>query len=73
VSRFATLSTVQPESQVALGYEALASGDWEAARGAFEEALDGGSEDPEALDGMGYEHSVSRSRGEFVLVDEPAE
>lgn len=47
------MSTARRESQVGLGYEALASGDWEAARRAFEEALDHGGDDPEALDGLG--------------------
>jgi DNA-binding CsgD family transcriptional regulator len=42
------------ESGVALarGYEALAAGDWEAARSAFRSAP-GAEEDPEALDGLG--------------------
>ena len=40
------------EAGVAQGYEALASGDWAAARAAFEAALDV-EEFPEALDGLG--------------------
>jgi DNA-binding NarL/FixJ family response regulator len=40
------------ESSVAEGYEALASGDWESARAAFESAL-AAEELPEALDGLG--------------------
>jgi DNA-binding CsgD family transcriptional regulator len=40
------------ESSVALGYEELASGDWEAARAAFQSAL-AVEEFPEALDGLG--------------------
>ena len=40
------------ESSVAEGYEALASGDWEAARAAFQSALVV-DEFPEALDGLG--------------------
>ena len=40
------------EGGVAQGYEALAAGDWEAARGAFESALSS-EEFPEALDGLG--------------------
>ena len=40
------------ESSVAEGYEALASGDWEAARAAFQSAL-AVDEFPEALDGLG--------------------
>ena len=39
------------ESSVAEGYEALASGDWEAARAAFQSAL-AVDEFPEALDGL---------------------
>jgi DNA-binding CsgD family transcriptional regulator len=40
------------ESGVAEGHEALASGEWEAARAAFEHALTA-EESPEALDGLG--------------------
>jgi ATP/maltotriose-dependent transcriptional regulator MalT len=40
------------ESSTAAGYEALASGDWEAARAAFERAV-ASVDAPEALDGLG--------------------
>jgi hypothetical protein len=40
------------EARVAGGYEALASGDWEAARATFESALQA-EDSPEALDGLG--------------------
>jgi DNA-binding NarL/FixJ family response regulator len=41
-----------PEAGLAEGYEALASGDWAAARAAFESALEA-DESPEVLDGLG--------------------
>ena len=46
------MGTAAAESGVAEGYEALASGDWAAARSAFEAALIV-EEFPEALDGLG--------------------
>ena len=46
------MEAAAPELGVAEGYEALASGDWEAARAAFESALTR-DESPEALDGLG--------------------
>jgi tetratricopeptide (TPR) repeat protein len=46
------VSTVPVEAALAEGYEALATGAWEAARDAFTELLDR-SEMPEALDGLG--------------------
>jgi DNA-binding CsgD family transcriptional regulator len=46
------MGTAAAESGVARGYEALASGDWAAARSAFEAAL-AVEEFPEALDGLG--------------------
>lgn len=46
-------ATVAPsEDHLARGYEALASGDWPAARDAFEDAL-AYAESPEGLDGLG--------------------
>jgi DNA-binding NarL/FixJ family response regulator len=46
------MRTVAPDDNVAAGYEALATGDWAAARAAFEVAVDA-AELPEALDGLG--------------------
>src|SRR5918994_666102 len=46
------MGTAAAEGGVAEGYEALAAGDWEAARAAFESALSS-EELPEALDGLG--------------------
>jgi DNA-binding NarL/FixJ family response regulator len=46
------MEAAAPEAGVAGGYEALASGDWEGARAAFESALSV-EELPEALDGLG--------------------
>lgn len=46
------MGTAAAEGGVAEGYEALAAGDWEAARVAFESALSS-EELPEALDGLG--------------------
>ena len=46
------MTVVQPEKGLATGYEALAGGDWDGAREAFENAL-AVSESPEALDGLG--------------------
>ena len=46
------MGTAAAEGGVAEGYEALAAGDWEAAREAFESALRS-DEFPEALDGLG--------------------
>jgi hypothetical protein len=45
------VATTQGESHVARGYEALAAGDWETGRSAFERALDEQSDDAEALAG----------------------
>jgi hypothetical protein len=48
------VDTARAASGVADGHKALATGDWEGARVAFEEALvAGGDVDPEALDGLG--------------------
>src|SRR5215211_7676295 len=46
------MEAAAPEAGVAGGYEALASGDWETARAAFESALHA-EELPDALDGIG--------------------
>jgi DNA-binding CsgD family transcriptional regulator len=47
------MTAAPPETSAAAeGYEALAAGDWQRARAAFEAALDV-SESPEALDGLG--------------------
>ena len=46
------MEAAAPRAGVAQGYEALASGEWEAAREAFESALRT-EESPEALDGLG--------------------
>jgi DNA-binding NarL/FixJ family response regulator len=46
------MRAVAPDESVAQGYEALATGDWPAARAAFEAAV-GAAELPEALDGLG--------------------
>ena len=45
-------TVAQRDDNLAAGYEALASGDWGAARDAFERALASG-DSPEALDGLG--------------------
>lgn len=46
------VATVSSETSLASGYEALAAGSWEAARDAFQEAVDA-TDAPEALDGLG--------------------
>jgi DNA-binding NarL/FixJ family response regulator len=46
------MRTLAPEERVGEGYEALAIGNWQAARGAFEAAV-AAAETPEALDGLG--------------------
>src|SRR5262245_33570711 len=46
------MATVPAETALGRGYEALASGDWAAARDAFQESLDD-TESVEALDGLG--------------------
>jgi predicted negative regulator of RcsB-dependent stress response len=46
------MSAASPTRSLAAGYEALARGEWEAARVAFSEALEDGDY-PEALDGLG--------------------
>src|SRR5215211_1662064 len=46
------MATAPPQSALAEGYEALAAGDWQSARTAFEAALDV-EEFPEVLDGLG--------------------
>jgi ATP/maltotriose-dependent transcriptional regulator MalT len=48
----ARVTAVVTEDALARGHEALASGNWDAARGAFQEALDA-TDSPEALDGLG--------------------
>jgi DNA-binding NarL/FixJ family response regulator len=45
-------TVAQRDDNLAAGYEALATGDWSAARKAFEHAL-ASSDSPEALDGLG--------------------
>ena len=59
------------ESAVAEGYEALASGDWPAARSAFEAAL-AVEEFPEALDGLGRALWWLREERDAVVVRERA-
>jgi DNA-binding NarL/FixJ family response regulator len=46
------VATAPAESALGQGYEALATGEWTAARDAFREALDA-TDSPEALDGLG--------------------
>jgi DNA-binding CsgD family transcriptional regulator len=46
------VATRSAENALGRGYEALASGDWEGARAAFQEALDA-TDSAEALDGLG--------------------
>lgn len=46
------MEAAAPKTGIAEGYEALASGEWEVARAAFESALSS-DEFPEALDGLG--------------------
>jgi tetratricopeptide (TPR) repeat protein len=46
------VATASAETALGRGYEALASGEWEGARAAFQEALDA-TESAEALDGLG--------------------
>ncbi len=46
------MTTAVAEVALARGHEALASGNWDDARGAFQEALDS-TDSPEALDGLG--------------------
>jgi DNA-binding NarL/FixJ family response regulator len=46
------VATASAETALGRGYEALASGDWEGARDAFQEAVDS-TESAEALDGLG--------------------
>ncbi|HEX5029091.1 MAG TPA: response regulator transcription factor [Gaiellaceae bacterium] len=46
------MTATATEDALARGYEALASGDWDGASGAFEDALETG-DSPEALDGLG--------------------
>ena len=48
----ARVAAVVAEEALARGHEALASGNWDDARGAFQEALDL-TDSPEALDGLG--------------------
>jgi DNA-binding NarL/FixJ family response regulator len=48
----AVVATAPAEIALGRGYEALASGDWEGARDAFQEALDS-TDSAEALDGLG--------------------
>ncbi|MGH3133617.1 MAG: helix-turn-helix transcriptional regulator, partial [Gaiellaceae bacterium] len=46
------MSVAAARTSLAEGHEALATGDWEAARAAFEAAIVN-AESPEALDGLG--------------------
>ena len=46
------MATASAETALGWGYEALASGDWEGARDAFQDALDS-TDSAEALDGLG--------------------
>jgi DNA-binding CsgD family transcriptional regulator len=46
------VTVTEQEGSLARGYEALAAGDWEGARAAFEEAVEA-FDSPEALDGLG--------------------
>ena len=46
------MTVAGPETATAEGFEALATGNWDGAKAAFERAL-AGSESPEALDGLG--------------------
>jgi tetratricopeptide (TPR) repeat protein len=48
----AFVATASAETALGRGYEALASGEWEGARAAFQEALDA-TDSAEALDGLG--------------------
>lgn len=59
------------EESLARGYEALASGDWDGARRAFEAAVDA-SETPEALDGLGRALWWLREEREAVVYRERA-
>src|SRR5262245_55913131 len=48
----ATVATAAADTALARGHEALASGDWERARAAFQDALEA-TDSAEALDGLG--------------------
>src|SRR5712691_4074068 len=65
------MDTAAVESGVADGYEALASGDWAAARSAFEAAL-AVEEFPEALDGLGRALWWLRESEQAVVLRERA-
>jgi DNA-binding CsgD family transcriptional regulator len=67
----AVVSTAPVESPLAAGYEALATGDWEGARAAFDAALVLG-EAPEALDGLGRALWWLREEREAVVYRERA-
>jgi DNA-binding NarL/FixJ family response regulator len=64
-------STAPYEESLATGYEALASGLWESAREAFQEAADA-AESPEALDGLGRALWWLRRTREAVVARERA-
>ena len=59
------------QSALAEGFEALATGEWSRARGAFDAALDG-AESPEALDGLGRALWWLRDEREAIVYRERA-
>ena len=65
------MTTVPAETSLAAGYEALASGDWQGARDAFEEAV-ASADTPEALDGLGRALWWLREEREAVVNRERA-
>jgi DNA-binding NarL/FixJ family response regulator len=65
------MSATRAEGDLARGYEALASGDWDAARSAFESAVDA-DESPEALDGLGRALWWLRDEREAIVCRERA-
>ena len=65
------MTAVAAETSLAKGYEALASGDWQGARGAFVEAVES-ADTPEALDGLGRALWWLREEREAVVQRERA-
>jgi hypothetical protein len=65
------MEAAAPGAGLARGYEALAAGDWEAARAAFQ-STPGAEEDPEALDGLGRALWWLREREQAVVHRERA-